>query len=191
MRESATVSCNLECVLVVTVQLLSFIVVLWQAICYGTVAYLLHCTIMPGFKLPTGLITGYSAVASEVTDKPPAVPISCSLVSISFDQQVNWLASDLLLISAWRSCHFLAAGPWHTFLLCWDVCLDATVGQVLNWHWWLVYIWCPCAMYTLKSEGSCDDQSVCVLNIRVYVWCLQHVFKELSYFHPKSAWTIF
>ena len=36
-----------------------------------------------------------------------------------------------------------------------------------------------CAMYRLKSEESFQHQSICVLNIRVSVWCVNSCFKEL------------
>jgi len=69
------------------------------------------------------------------------------------------------------SCHLLAAGTWHRFLLCWG----ATVGQMLKCQWWLLgglvcTICYPYVVYTSHSEYVSPRQSVChIFETRLYV----------------------
>jgi len=149
----------------------------------STVALLLHSTIMPGLILPAGFVSGYTAVAGEVTDQPPCsphLPSGCHFLW-SFKKHLAsmWFASDFDMKQTVTS--RLQTLDKHFFLVSrLDRCLS------VNGEWWrldVCHLLLMCHVM-LKSEEISQHQSVCVFNIRVSVWFVNSYFKEVSDFSP-------
>jgi hypothetical protein len=128
---------------VVTLQLLSVTVVHLRAYdrplskslaCYANTSS--FCMVTPISLLPTRLVPQYGSTCGRLWTTLPTVPFSCRVSLIAWTHH-EAPGRHMICNRRWHatSWHLLATDTWHQFLLCQDISLGATAGQMFKCQW--------------------------------------------------------